>query len=165
MALSGPLTVLSVDYRISPAYVYPIPVNDAWDAFQYIVTNLSSLVTNLAPGMVKLVVSGTSSGGQLAAIVSQRAQTWMKGNISCANITMSGVMLRAPVTVRGTDSCFIPPRFRDMHKSWCAELETTLLKRQEMEGNHGMYYFNFHYLAFANAHSLNPFFRCTWSST
>lgn len=138
MALSGPLTVLSVGYRLSPAYTYPIPVNDAWDAFQYMVTNISHLVGNLAPGMIKLVVSGTSSGGQLAAIVSQRAQTWMKGNNYCARITMRGVLLRAPVTVRGTDSLFIPPRFRDMHKSWRDELETALLKRQEMEENHGM---------------------------
>ncbi|EED23512.1 lipase/esterase, putative [Talaromyces stipitatus ATCC 10500] len=136
MALSGPLTVLSVEYRLSPAYTFPVPVNDGWDAFRYIVTNLSSLVANLAPGMVNMVVSGTSSGGQLAAIVSQRAQTWMKGNISCAKITMSGVLLRAPVTVNGTDSHFIPPRLRDIHKSWCAELETTLLKRHEMEENH-----------------------------
>lgn len=138
MTLSGPLAVLSVEYRLSPEYIYPVPVNDAWDAFQYIVANLSSLVENLAPGMIKLVVSGTSSGGQLAAIVSQRAQTWMKGNTSCARITMSGVLLRAPVTVRGTDSLFIPPRFKDMHKSWRAELETTLLKRQEMKENHGI---------------------------
>ncbi|KAH8690902.1 putative lipase/esterase [Talaromyces proteolyticus] len=127
MALCGPLTVLSVEYRLSPAYTYPIPLNDGWDAFQYIVSNISSLVTNIAPGVVNVV---------LAAIVSQRAQTWMNGNPSCVGITMRGVLLRAPVTVRGTDSAFIPPQFSDRHKSWRAELETTLLKRQEMEGNH-----------------------------
>lgn len=140
MALSGPLTVLSVEYRLSPAHLYPVPINDGWDAFQYIVTNLSSLVANLASGMINLVVSGTSSGGQIAAIVSQRAQTWMKGNVSCVNITMSGVLLRAPVTVRGTEARYIPPPFRDLHQSWCAELETVRLTRQGMEEIHGMYF-------------------------
>lgn len=168
MALSGPLTVLSVEYRLSPAHLYPVPINDGWDAFQYIVTNLSSLLANLAPGMTNLVVSGTSSGGQIAAIVSRRAQTWMKGNVSCDNITMSGVLLRAPVTVRATEARFIPPAFRDLHKSWCAELETVRLTRREMEEMHCMYFTSYSSLAislaFATANLPKPCSRrYTWS--
>ncbi|KAF4333751.1 lipase esterase [Fusarium beomiforme] len=139
MALGGPVTVISVEYRLCPAYPYPIPINDGWDAFQHIVTALPSLVPRHTEP-VNLVISGTSSGGQLAAIVSQRARDWFKAvenSGTAAKVTLSGVLLRAPVTVRGTNAVFIPPRFRDMHHSWAADFETLLLNRLNMEQSHG----------------------------
>lgn len=141
MALGGPITVISVEYRLCPAYPYPIPINDGWDAFQYIVTALPSLVPRHTEP-VNLVISGTSSGGQLAAIVSQRARDWFKVVENAAipaKITLSGVLLRAPVTVRGTNAAFIPPRFRDMHHSWSVDFETPGLDRPDMEQSHGTF--------------------------
>jgi acetyl esterase/lipase len=142
MALSGPITIISIDYRLSPTHLYPIPINDGWDAFQYIVTNFSSLtnVSNLGNDRVRLVVSGTSAGGQLAAIVSQRARTWLNAPENAtvaAMVTFSGVLLRAPVTVRATETDFIPPRFRDLHRSWSVEFESRI-KRSTMEEDHGL---------------------------
>ncbi|KAF9775961.1 hypothetical protein IL306_005907 [Fusarium sp. DS 682] len=141
MALGGPITVISVEYRLCPEYLYPIPINDGWDAFQHIVTALPSLVPRHTDP-VNLVISGTSSGGQLAAIVSQRARDWfkaVKNAGTAANVTLSGVLLRAPVTVRGTNAAFIPPRFRDMHHSWSADFETPVLDRPNMEQSHGTF--------------------------
>ncbi|KAG7411263.1 AB hydrolase superfamily protein [Fusarium oxysporum f. sp. rapae] len=138
MALGGPITVISVEYRLCPAYLYPIPINDGWDAFQHIVTALPRLVPRHTEP-VNLVISGTSSGGQLAAIVSQRARNWFKAVENAgtaAKMTLSGVLLRAPVTVRGTNAAFIPPRFRDMHHSWSADFETPSLDRPNMEQSH-----------------------------
>lgn len=142
MALGGPITIISIDYRLSPTHLYPIPINDGWDAFQYIVTNLSSLanVSNIGNDRVRLVVSGTSSGGHLAAIVSQRARNWLSASenaTAAAMVTFSGVLLRAPVTVRATETDFIPPRFRDLHRSWSAEFESGI-KRSTMEEDHGL---------------------------
>lgn len=139
MALGGPITVISVGYRLSPAFLYPIPINDGWDAFQSIIEGLPSLVPT-ATQRANLVISGTSSGGQIAGIVSQRAPYWLHTlgtTPAAARVTLSGVLLRAPVTVRGTDPASIPPQFRDMHKSWSADLETVVLSRLNMRSNHG----------------------------
>ncbi|GFF86600.1 hypothetical protein IFM61606_05440 [Aspergillus udagawae] len=135
MALGGPSTVISVEYRLSPAYQYPVPINDGWDAFEYIVTNLSTLLPEHGT-LVRVVISGTSSGGQLAAIVSQKARDWMREQKKATGVTLSGVLLRAPVTVRGTDAALIPPCFRDLHQSWTEKLETEKLDRQDMAENH-----------------------------
>jgi acetyl esterase/lipase len=114
-------------------------MNDAWDAFGWVVRNLSAIVPeHITP--IRLVISGTSSGGQLAAIVSQRARDWLqdlRNATVAANIILSGVLLRAPVTVRGTDGAFIPPAFRDLHRSWAEKLETNL-DRLGMAENHGL---------------------------
>ncbi|RHZ59839.1 hypothetical protein CDV55_104829 [Aspergillus turcosus] len=138
MALGGPSTVISVDYRLSPAHQYPIPINDGWDAFEYIVTNLSTLLPNHCTP-VKVVICGTSSGGQLAAIVSQKARDWLleqKRVTAAASVTLSGVLLRAPVTVCGADAVLIPPCFRDLHQSWTEKLDTEKVDRQGMAENH-----------------------------
>ncbi|GFF64390.1 cell wall alpha-1,3-glucan synthase ags1 [Aspergillus lentulus] len=138
MALGGPSTVISVDYRLSPAHQYPISINDGWDAFEYIVTNLPTLLPKHGAS-VRVVISGTSSGGQLAAVVSQKARDWMRDptkTTAAAGVTISGVLLRAPVTVRGADAALIPPCFRDLHQSWTEELETEKLDRQGMAENH-----------------------------
>lgn len=140
MALSGPLTVVSVEYRLSPEYVYPIPINDGWDAFKYIVSHLSDVVPN-PTRPVNLVICGTSSGGQLAAIVSQKTRDWLNGPTNAAvnqSVKITGVLLRAPVTVRGVDLETIPPRFQDLHRSWSSEGETRRLRRENMKQNHGM---------------------------
>ncbi|KAB8075880.1 Alpha/Beta hydrolase protein [Aspergillus leporis] len=139
MAMGCRSTVISVDYRLSLAYAYPVPMDDAWDAFEYVVRNLPTIMPkHMTP--VRLVVSGTSSGGQLAAIVSQRARDWLRDSRNAAvaaNIILSGVLLRAPVTVRGTDGAFIPPAFRELHQSWAEELETNL-DRLGMAENHDL---------------------------
>lgn len=64
MALGGPSTVISVDYRLSPAHQYPIPLNDGWDSFEYIITNLPTLLPKHGAS-ARVVISGTSSGGQI----------------------------------------------------------------------------------------------------
>lgn len=134
MALGGPFTIISVEYRLSPDHLFPVPINDGWDAFEYIVSHLPDLVPN-AIRSLNLVLSGTSSGGQLAAMVSQRARDWLQGE----TVKLAGVLLRAPVTVRGVETESIPRRFRDAHGSWCAELETVRLDRAGMKEIHGTF--------------------------
>ncbi|MFH0131789.1 alpha/beta hydrolase [Variovorax sp. VaC1] len=56
--------VVSVDYRLAPAFKFPTASNDAWDAFQFIAKEGASL--GLDPR--RLAVGGDSAGGTLAAV-------------------------------------------------------------------------------------------------
>jgi acetyl esterase len=63
-------TVLLVDYRLAPEYRYPTAAEDAWAALQW------AEAYRQEHGLsVPLVVAGDSAGGNLSAIVAQRAKT------------------------------------------------------------------------------------------
>jgi acetyl esterase len=65
---SGCVVVL-VDYRLAPEYRFPVAVDDAWAALEWAAAHL----TELAGEPVPLIVAGDSAGGNLAAVVAQRA--------------------------------------------------------------------------------------------
>jgi len=65
---SGCVVVL-VDYRLAPEYRFPVAVDDAWAALEW----AAGHVTELAGEPVPLIVAGDSAGGNLAAVVAQRA--------------------------------------------------------------------------------------------
>lgn len=62
--------VVLVDYRLAPEHRYPAAADDAWAALGW----TAQRVTELAGTDVPLVVMGDSAGGNLAAIVAQRAK-------------------------------------------------------------------------------------------
>jgi acetyl esterase/lipase len=152
MSLYTQTIVISIDYRLSPAYKYPVPINDGIDAFEYIARHLFELL-GLLPGPelvssipnhinppVKLILSGTSSGGHLAAIVSQHAREWLaeeenRGVVERVNIV--GVLLRASVTVDAGGEELIPLRWRGAHTSWWEGYEGADGDRDSMRINHG----------------------------
>ncbi len=61
--------VISVDYRLAPEHVYPAAVEDAYAATCWAAANTSEL-----GGSGKLAVTGESAGGNLAAVVCQKAR-------------------------------------------------------------------------------------------
>ena len=63
--------VVLVGYRLAPEYRFPTAVEDSWAALQWIAGH----VTEIAGGRVPLLVAGDSAGGNLAAVVAQRALT------------------------------------------------------------------------------------------
>jgi acetyl esterase len=65
------LTTLLVDYRLAPEHRYPTPVEDSWAALRWADENRSSLAAAAGP----LVVCGDSAGGNISAILAQRAKT------------------------------------------------------------------------------------------
>ncbi|KAJ4386420.1 hypothetical protein N0V93_009315 [Gnomoniopsis smithogilvyi] len=111
--------VYSVGYRLKPQHPAQTCVDDSIDAF----TALAQLHTS-----AKMIVVGSSSGGELAAFVTQHALH--------AGIPIHGVLLRCPVTsdaFRGLD--YVPARFRDMHTSaWNQAFQTSLFSRLDMDG-------------------------------
>lgn len=64
LAVATNCVVVLPDYRLAPEHVYPTAARDAWD-----VTNWASASWPTEP----LVVAGDSAGGNLAAVVAQRA--------------------------------------------------------------------------------------------
>ena len=56
-------------YRLAPEYRFPTAVEDSWAALQWIAGHL----TEIAGEPVPLIVAGDSAGGNLAAVVAQRA--------------------------------------------------------------------------------------------
>jgi acetyl esterase len=69
LALRTGAVVALVDYRLAPEHRYPAAADDAWTALTWI----DEHVGQLAGSRVPLIVAGDSAGGNLAAIVSQRA--------------------------------------------------------------------------------------------
>jgi acetyl esterase len=63
-------TVVLVDYRLAPEHRYPAAVEDASTALEWVAKSMGDLAYDGAP----VVVMGDSAGGNLAAIVAQRAR-------------------------------------------------------------------------------------------
>jgi acetyl esterase len=65
---SGAVVVL-VDYRLAPEHRYPAAAEDAWQALRWADENMERIAGSRLP----LIVAGDSAGGNLSAIVAQRA--------------------------------------------------------------------------------------------
>lgn len=63
------LVIAAVDYRVSPACTYPIPLEDCYAALAWLHSQAGQL--NLSPG--RIAVGGASAGGGLAAGLAQLA--------------------------------------------------------------------------------------------
>jgi acetyl esterase len=66
----GGLTVLSVDYRLAPEHKAPAAADDAYAAFRW----AGEHAADLGIDADRIAVGGDSAGGNLAAVVSQRAR-------------------------------------------------------------------------------------------
>lgn len=104
------LRLYSVGYRLLPAHPATTVVQDCVDAFDF--------VTGQHP-RAKVLVVGSSSGGQLAALVTQRAP----------KASFHGVILRCPVTSDAFSGMeYVPEGLRDLHTSaWDRSFDTSLL--------------------------------------
>ncbi|MCR1781268.1 alpha/beta hydrolase [Nocardioides carbamazepini] len=69
LAAAANTTVILVGYRLAPEHPFPVPVDDAWDAFQWAASELTDV-----PGIAgRWVVAGDSAGGNLAINTALRA--------------------------------------------------------------------------------------------
>jgi acetyl esterase len=64
------VAVVNVDYRLAPEHRYPAAADDAWTALTW----AAGQAAEIAGGPVPLVVMGDSAGGNLSAVVAQKAR-------------------------------------------------------------------------------------------
>jgi len=104
-----PCKVVYVDYRLAPEYPFPIPVEDCYETYKWVLKHAAELGIDKN----KILVSGDSAGGNLAAAVTLKAK-------NCGVALPVGTMLIYPVTDRRmlTDSM---QRFTDT-PMWDAKL-------------------------------------------
>jgi len=62
--------VILAGYRLAPEHRYPTAPNDCWDALTWVDSHMDKLASQRLP----LIVAGDSAGGNLAAVVAQRAK-------------------------------------------------------------------------------------------
>jgi len=62
--------VVNVDYRLAPEHPYPAAADDAWTALVWANEQMAEIAGNHVP----LVVMGDSAGGNLSAVVAQKAR-------------------------------------------------------------------------------------------
>jgi acetyl esterase len=84
--------VVNVDYRLAPEHRYPAAANDAWTALQWANEHMSEIAGSAVP----LVVMGDSAGGNLSAVVAQRAKA--------AGLELASQVLIYPVTDADLDN-------------------------------------------------------------
>lgn len=70
IAEAANVLVISVDYRRAPEYAFPIPLEDAYAAFEWIVKNAVSLGGNPQ----RVAIGGDSAGGNLSAALALKAR-------------------------------------------------------------------------------------------
>lgn len=63
--------VVAPDYRVAPEHPYPAAVNDCYDTFKWVLGNIAAEQGDTS----RIVLWGDSAGGNLAAVVTQRART------------------------------------------------------------------------------------------
>jgi acetyl esterase/lipase len=103
-ALPSPPTVYSIGYRLMPLYPASVCLSDCLSAFTSILSRGPASTTQS-----KVLVIGSSSGGQLAALLAGRV----------GRSKIDGLALRCPVTSDAFTSLtqYVPDRFRALHTS------------------------------------------------
>jgi acetyl esterase/lipase len=69
-AVGAGAVVVSVDYRLAPEHPYPAAVDDAWAVTRWVTTHGAELGAD----PTRLALAGDSAGGNLAAVIAQRAR-------------------------------------------------------------------------------------------
>lgn len=99
-------TAVGVAYRLAPEHVFPTAANDACDAVKWCVENAGSLGADVQKGVL---VAGTSSGANLAAVVSHDAVE------KELELGITGVVLMSAFLVHDKA---VPEKYRPHNTSW-----------------------------------------------
>ncbi|SCN68565.1 uncharacterized protein FFB20_03094 [Fusarium fujikuroi] len=94
MCKSAGVIVISVDYRKAPENPFPIGLEDVWQGVLWTVNRdqVFENIDSLGGASDKIIIGGLSAGGNIAAVLAQRAR-------SAANIAFRGQILRVPLVV------------------------------------------------------------------
>ncbi|KAK0738828.1 Alpha/Beta hydrolase protein [Schizothecium vesticola] len=97
---------VDVQYRHAPEWVFPVPLEDAYDGFLWMVGNLQELKISPDRG---LVVAGDSTGGDMAMVIAH-----LYALQQTQSPPLTGLYLGCPVAM---DKNIAPERYRDYYLS------------------------------------------------
>ena len=84
-AISGPLLVVSVEYRLAPEHRFPAAICDAHAGLLWCSTSDHPILSDCgAPGKRRIIVAGDSAGGNLAASLAILARDGLDGELQPA---------------------------------------------------------------------------------
>ncbi|CAE6467807.1 unnamed protein product [Rhizoctonia solani] len=130
--LTAKCVVVAVDYRLAPECVFPAAVDDSWTALEWI---YEYGATELGINPSKIAVGGSSAGGNLSAVMTQRAAQ------HSPPLPIIYQVLIVPVTDNTTqEDAYGSSLFPTHHESWVKWKNTTPLIPREM------LWFRSHYL-------------------
>jgi acetyl esterase len=69
-AVGADAIVVSVEYRLAPEHPYPAAIDDAWAATQWVAQHGDEIGADVS----RLAVAGDSAGGNISAVIAQRAR-------------------------------------------------------------------------------------------
>ncbi|KAL3469586.1 Alpha/Beta hydrolase protein [Aspergillus californicus] len=94
LCVRGRCVVVTVDYRLAPENPWPAAVHDSWETLLWLLTPsaFKSPALNINVDIAKLATGGSSAGGNLAAIITQKALTLSPP------VTFLAQLLSVPVT-------------------------------------------------------------------
>lgn len=118
-ALRGECVVVSVDYRLAPEHPYPAAVDDAWEAYLWLIREGANIIGG---DISKVGAGGSSAGGNLTAIlthmITERQESIPSMNQLCFQL------LIVPVTDNTAD--------KDVYWTWDKFENTAALSREKM---------------------------------
>jgi versiconal hemiacetal acetate esterase len=114
------IVIVSVDYCLAPANLFPKPLDDCERAYYWCLENSEFLKTKKG----KVVAFGTSAGGNLALSTALRVVDDGRRE------TLGGVIAVVPVTVAIEA---VPERFREQYKSYDEHAEHTINTKMVMK--------------------------------
>ncbi|CAE6478092.1 unnamed protein product [Rhizoctonia solani] len=129
-SLTAKCVVVSVDYRLAPEHVFPAAVEDSWTALEWVYEHGAA---ELGINPSKIAVGGSSAGGNLSAVMTQRAVQ------RSPQLPIKYQLLIVPVTdntVQEDGSSLLPTHY----ESWVKWKNTTPLTPEKM------LWFRSHYL-------------------
>ncbi|CAE7214900.1 unnamed protein product [Rhizoctonia solani] len=120
--LTAKCVVVSVDYRLAPEHVFPAAVDDSWTAVEWVYEHGAA---ELSIDPSKIAVGGSSAGGNLSAVMTQRAAQ------RSPPLPIKYQVLIVPVTdntIQEDGSSLLPTQ----HESWVKWKNTTPLTPEKM---------------------------------
>lgn len=134
--------VVSLKYRLAPEDPWPYQANDCWDSVAWLAANTASIGADLSKGFI---VGGVSAGGNLAAVVGQKA---LDDGLSPP---ITGLWLSVPALL---DSAIVPEKYKDVWFSYWQNADAPILSKAAMDATMGHWKPDIHSPLFSPFNSL-----------
>ncbi|KFY25297.1 hypothetical protein V491_01824 [Pseudogymnoascus sp. VKM F-3775] len=112
--------LVSVNYRLAPDDPFPTSINDCWDSLQWIASHSRELRANRKSGFI---ISGSSAGGNICAVLSHLAR-------DADQIHITGVYLGMPIVVHPRA---VPEIHQASYRSYEENRDAACLSQADLE--------------------------------